>query len=158
MTEKEVADIRENLEKIKPFMSKKGLELVESSTFYENDEDDLPATKLIGKKECCFAYFDESGTAKCAIETSYEHGEVEFKKPVSCHLYPIRIKDFNEFKAINYEKWSICDPACELGSSLNIPVFKFLKEPLIRVFGEAFYRELETIETELSQRENREQT
>ena len=152
LKDNEVNEITKNLEKITPYMSNKGIDLVEQGEIYYLDEDDTPATKLIDKKECCFDYFDESNTAKCAIETSYENGDIDFNKPVSCHLYPIRIKDFNEFTAINYEVWDICNPACTLGESLKVPVYKFLKEPLIRVFGQTFYDELEKIEKELAEK------
>ena len=152
LKDNEVNEITKNLEKITPYMSNKGIDLVEQGEIYYLDEDDTPATKLIDKKECCFVYFDESNTAKCAIETSYENGDIDFNKPVSCHLYPIRIKDFNEFTAINYEVWDICNPACTLGESLKVPVYKFLKEPLIRVFGQTFYDELEKIEKELAEK------
>jgi hypothetical protein len=131
-------------------MSTQGIELVDQGEIFYLDENDIPATKLIDKKECCFVYFDESNTAKCSIESAYEDGNIDFNKPVSCHLYPIRIKDFNEFIAINYEVWDICNPACTLGKSLKVPVYKFLKEPLIRVFGSVFFDELVKIDEELS--------
>jgi len=150
LKDKEVDKLTKNLDKIKPYMSEKGINLVDQDEIYYLDEDDIPATKLIDKKECCFVYFDESNTAKCAIESSYENGDIDFNKPISCHLYPIRIKDFNEFTAINYEAWDICNPACALGQSLKVPVYKFLKEPIIREFGSAFFAELVKIEAELS--------
>lgn len=153
LKDKEVEQISTSLEKIKPFMSKKGVELVEQEGIYYLDEEDAPATKLIDKKECCFVYFDESNTAKCSIETAHKQGSIDFNKPQSCHLYPIRTKEFTEFTAINYDVWDICDPACKLGSSLKVPVYKFLKEPIIRVFGNSFYEELLKIDAELKKKE-----
>ena len=88
----------------------------------------------------------------CSIETAYKAGAIPFNKPISCHLYPIRTKDFNEFTAINYERWDICSAACKLGSSLKMPVFKFLKEPLIRAYGETFYQEMEAINDQLKKK------
>jgi hypothetical protein len=117
------------------------------------DEEDAPATTLVDKKECSFVYFDETKTAKCSIEHAYKQGDIEFNKPESCHLYPIRTKDFSEFTAINYEIWDICSPACELGSSLKVPVYKFLKEPITRVFGASFYDELTKVDLELKKNE-----
>ena len=150
LNEKELDKIQNNIEKIKPYMSKSGIETVNREGVYYLDEEDTPATKLIDKKECCFVYFDEDEIAKCSIETAYEAGEINFNKPESCHLYPIRIKEFNEFTAINYEIWDICSPACSLGKSLKVPVYQFLKEPIIRVFGNSFFEELTKIDQELN--------
>jgi len=151
LKEKEVSLIEENLNKIKPFMNKKGSDTIAHNGFFYLDENDEPATQLVNKKECAFVYFDkDSKNAMCSIETAYKAGEIPFNKPISCHLYPIRTKDFNEFTAINYERWDICSAACSLGSSLKIPVFKFLKEPLIRAYGQGFYQEMEKISEELN--------
>lgn len=153
LTEKEVELIEDNLKQIKPFMSEKGIQTIKDEGVYYLDEEDAPATKLIDKKECCFVYFDNSNTAKCSIETAYKSGEIDFNKPQSCHLYPIRIKEFTEFTALNYEEWDICAPACTLGQSLKVPVYKFLKEPITRVFGSSFFDELSKIDLELKKRE-----
>ncbi|MDA8910324.1 DUF3109 family protein [Crocinitomicaceae bacterium] len=153
LTEKEVELIEDNLEQIKPFMSEKGIQTIKDEGVYYLDEEDAPATKLIDKKECCFVYFDNSNTAKCSIETAYKSGEIDFNKPQSCHLYPIRIKEFTEFTALNYEEWDICAPACSLGQSLKVPVYKFLQEPITRVFGSSFFHELSKIDLELKKRE-----
>ena len=153
LTGKEVELIEDNLEQIKPFMSEKGIQTIKDEGVYYLDEEDTPATKLIDKKECCFVYFDNSNTAKCSIETAYKSGEIDFNKPQSCHLYPIRIKEFTEFTALNYEEWDICAPACSLGQSLKVPVYKFLKEPITRVFGRSFFDELSKIDLELKKRE-----
>ena len=150
LNENEVDKIQNNIEKIKPHMSKSGIETVNMEGVYYLDEEDTPATKLIDKKECCFVYFDEDGIAKCSIETAYKAGDINFNKPESCHLYPIRIKEFNEFTAINYEIWDICSPACSLGKSLKVPVYQFLKEPIIRVFGNSFFEELTKADQELN--------
>ena len=101
------------------------------------------------KEECAFVYFDENGITKCAVEKAYNEGEIDFKKPISCHLYPIRLKKIQDFTAVNYNQWDICEPACACGDKLDVPVFKFLKEPLIRAFGEEFYQELEIVNEEL---------
>ncbi|RCL77023.1 MAG: DUF3109 family protein [Flavobacteriales bacterium] len=150
LSEKEVDKIQNNIEKIKPYMSKPGIETVNSEGVYYLDEEDTPATKLIDKKECCFVYFDEDEVAKCSIETAYKAGDINFNKPESCHLYPIRIKEFNEFTAINYEVWDICSPACTLGKALKVPVYQFLKEPITRVFGSSFFEELTRVDQELN--------
>lgn len=150
LNENEVDKIQNNIEKIKPYMSKSGIETVNRDGVYYLDEEDTPATKLIDKKECCFVYFDEDEIAKCSIETAYKAGDIDFNKPESCHLYPIRTKEFNEFTAINYETWDICSPACSLGKSLKVPVYQFLKEPIIRAFGSSFFEELTKVDQELN--------
>ena len=134
-------------------MSRSGIKTVDKEGVFYLDHDEVPATKLIDKKECCFVYFDDSNTAKCSIETAYKAGDIDFNKPQSCHLYPIRTKDFNEFTALNYEVWDICSPACSLGQSLKVPVYKFLKEPIIRVFGESFFKELSKVDKELKKKQ-----
>ena len=92
-----------------------------------------------------YVNFDKNGTALCAIEEAFNQGIIDWKKPISCHLYPIRVHDYSEFAAVNYHKWSICDDACSLGKELQVPVYKFVKEALIRKFGEDWYSELEKV-------------
>ena len=88
---------------------------------------------------------DENDTALCAIEEAYNQGVIDWKKPISCHLYPVRVKDYSEFSAVNYDKWEICDDACSLGKALQVPVYKFVKQALVRKFGEDWYEELEKV-------------
>ena len=102
-------------------------------------------TTLVEGKECAYVIFDNNGTTKCGIEKAWEQGAVDFRKPISCHLYPIRITEYPSFSAVNYHKWPICDPACSLGAELKVPVYKFLKDSLIRKYGEKWYDELEEI-------------
>jgi hypothetical protein len=149
LTMEEVEIIEENYKVISKYMRPEGLANVQEQGVYYIDEEDHPATTLVNGQECSFVYFDEAGITKCAIEKAYLEKEIDFKKPISCHLYPIRVKQFNELKALNYEEWHICTPACACGEQLNVPVYIFLKEPLIRAFGESFYQELENIEKEL---------
>ena len=87
--------------------------------------------------------YDADGTCKCAIEKAYREGKTDFYKPVSCHLYPIRVTQYRDFKAVNYHRWSVCKAAEILGKKEQLPVYKFLKEPLIRKFGQAWYKALE---------------
>ena len=102
-------------------------------------------TPLVNDEECVYVIFDENNMAKCGIEEAYNQGLVDWKKPISCHLYPIRVKDYSEFAAVNYHKWDICDDACTLGKELQMPVYKFTKDALIRKFGEDWYLGLEKI-------------
>jgi len=149
LTNEEVSILEENLELIKPYMREEGLKEVEKSGVSYLDEENEPVTALVNGGECAFVYFDDNGITKCAVEAAYLDGKTDFKKPISCHLYPIRVKKFNDYKALNYDKWSICEPACACGDALDVPVFRFLKEPIIRAFGEDFYKELETVDEEL---------
>ncbi|KJD31751.1 hypothetical protein PK35_13450 [Tamlana nanhaiensis] len=131
--------------KVKPFLRKEGVEAIEKQGTFITTEDDELETPLINGADCAYVIFDDSNTALCAIEEAYNQGEVDWKKPVSCHLYPIRVQDYTEFSAVNYHKWQICDDACELGEELGVPVYKFVKEALIRKFGADWYAELEKI-------------
>lgn len=149
LTYEEVSILEDDLEAIKPFMRKKGIEAVEKTGVFYMDQDNEPVTTLVNNSECAFVYFDENGITKCAVEQAHKEGKTNFKKPISCHLYPIRVKKFNDFKALNYDKWNICEPACKCGESLNVPVFKFLKEPIIRAFGEDFFQELLIVDEEI---------
>ncbi len=149
VTTEEVQIIEANLPKIKPFMRPEGIAAVEKNGVAYLDNDLEPATTLVNGAECAFVFFDDAGIAKCAIEKAQREGHIDFLKPISCHLYPIRTKQFQDYTALNYEKWDICEPACACGEKLEVPVYKFLKEPLVRAFGTAFFRELEVVASEL---------
>ena len=99
-------------------------------------------TSIINGDECVFTYFDENGVCKCVIDKAYREGRITVPKPISCHLYPIRLQKYPNFTAVNYHKWSVCKPAVELGKREGVELYKFLKEPLIRKFGEKWYTEL----------------
>lgn len=149
LTFEEISLLEDDLDTIRPYMRPEGIEAVENSGVFYMDQDNEPVTTLVRGAECAFVFFDEKGITKCAIEQAHAEGKTQFKKPISCHLYPIRVRKFNDFTALNYDRWDICEPACACGEQLNVPVFRFLKEPLIRAFGEDFYTELEIVEKEL---------
>lgn len=132
------------VEKVKPYMNKKGLKALEKFGAHVVDSDGDHTTTLVSEgAECIFVYFDENKIAKCAIEKAYEDGKIKWKKPISCHLYPIRISKLKTYEAVNYDKWDICKPACACGEKLQVPVYKFLKAPLIRKYGKKWYEQLE---------------
>jgi hypothetical protein len=132
------------LEKVKPYMTKKGLKAVEKNGCYVIDGDGDYTTTLVSEgAECAFVFFDDNKIAKCAIEQAYLDKKIDWQKPISCHLYPIRIKRTKTYEAVNYDKWSVCKPACECGEKLDVPVYKFLKTPLIRKYGKDWYKQLE---------------
>ncbi|MGM9805266.1 MAG: DUF3109 family protein [Candidatus Aphodosoma sp.] len=108
------------------------------------DADGDLVTSIVNGRECVFSYVDSAdGIRKCAIEKAWREGKTDFYKPVSCHLYPVRLDKYEHFIAVNYHRWSVCDCAERLGAKLKLPVYKFLKEPLVRRFGVEWYAELE---------------
>jgi hypothetical protein len=145
----EIDIIEESLEAIKPYMRQEGIDAIEKSGVFYMDEDNEPVTTLVNGSECAFVYFDENNITKCSIEKAHKEGKLDFKKPISCHLYPIRVAKYRKFQALNYNEWHICKPACACGNELNVPVYKFLKEPITRAWGESFFNELELVAKEL---------
>jgi hypothetical protein len=109
------------------------------------DQDGDLVTPIIGKNECVFTFVDDSGITLCAIERAYFQKNTEFRKPVSCHLFPIRITEYKRFDGVNYEKLKICKPGRICGKSNNLPLYKYLKEPLIRKYGEEWYNEISLV-------------
>ena len=127
---------------IKPFLTDAGRVAIEAQGLYIKDWEGDFSTPTIGDKECAYALYDERGILKCGIEQAYLAGATTFKKPISCHLYPIRITKYEGFDALNYDRWGICNPACSFGGSLGVKVYQFLKDPLVRKYGEGWYSEL----------------
>lgn len=144
LTEEETKIMEAIYPKVKSYLRPEGIAAIESQGTWVKGEDGDFETTLIEGKDCAYVIFD-GATALCGIEQAYNEGVVDWKKPVSCHLYPIRVKDFTEFTAVNYDKWDICDDACTLGKELQVPVYKFVKEALVRKFGEDWYKELEKV-------------
>jgi hypothetical protein len=140
--EEELAILEEIYPKVKKYLSKEGIKEIERSGTHTVDDEGELCTPVIGGRECVYSVYDKKGILKCGIEQAYNDGKISWKKPISCHLYPIRITQKKNFEAVNYHKWQICTPACVLGKELQVPVYKFLKEPLIRKYGEAWYYEL----------------
>ena len=140
--------IEEYLDEIKPYMRAEGLRAVGEKGGWVIDNDGDKVTPLVGWEECAFVFFEE-GTARCAIEKAYEEGAISFQKPESCHLYPIRVSKLKNGIALNYHRWGICEPARVLGEKEGVPVFRFLKDPISRVYGPQFYQELEIVYDEL---------
>lgn len=138
----ELPILEEIYEKVKPYLSQAGVKAIEEQGKYVIDFEGDYSTTTIDNKECAYAIYDEKGILKCGIEQAYLDEVIDFKKPISCHLYPIRITKYDQYHALNYDRWNICSDACELGDKLGVPVYKFLKEPLIRAYGEEWYQQL----------------
>ena len=113
------------------------------------DDDGEPVTSIVNGAECVFTFIDSDGICKCAIEKAFREGKTDFYKPISCHLYPVRLQKYDEFLAVNYHRWSVCNCARKLGGKLKVPVYQFLKEPLIRKFGLEWFEQLEIADDEL---------
>lgn len=118
---------------------------------YTDPEGQL-VTSIVNGKDCVFTCYDEKGCCFCAIEKAFREGKTKFRKPISCYLYPIRVKQVGDMEALNYNRWNICKAAVLLGQKENVRVYEFLKEPLIRKFGEAWYQELTEAVEELKKR------
>lgn len=131
-------------------LSPKAQEVINKQGVAYIDEGGETVTSIVNGKDCVFTCYDADGTCKCAIEKAYREGKVDFYKPISCHLYPIRVNNYNTFSAINYNRWSICKAAELLGKKEQLPVYKFLKEPLIRKYGSEWYEKLEATVEEWS--------
>lgn len=147
LDKEETAILEEIYPVIKSYLRPEGIASIEENGTWVVGEDGDYETPLINNKECAYVIFD-GATALCGIEQAYNEGLVKWKKPISCHLYPIRIKEYSQFSAVNYNRWHICDDACVLGKELEVPVYRFLKEPLIRKYGEGWYAELELVAEE----------
>lgn len=133
------------VELVKPYLSKEAIEVLDIQGAYTLDDEGDFSTTTINNKECAFAYYDEAKILKCSIEQAWKDGKTDFQKPVSCHLYPIRIKQLGDYEAINYDRWDICSAACDLGAKLKVPVHRFLKDALTRKYGEAWFQKLEDL-------------
>lgn len=138
----ELAQLEAIYEHVEPYLSDKGRQAIKEQGVYILDEDNEYSTPTIEGKECAYAIYDNRGILKCGIEQAYLDKKINFKKPISCHLYPIRATKYDDFEALNYDRWSICSPACSLGKELQVPVYKFLKDALTRKYGEQWYNEL----------------
>jgi hypothetical protein len=147
LSKEETAILESIYPQIKPFLRPEGIAAIEAQGTWAIGTEGELETPLIDNRDCAYVIYD-GPTALCGIEQAYNQGIVSWKKPVSCHLYPIRVKDFTEFAAVNYDKWDICSDACELGKELQVPVYKFVKEALIRRFGIDWYTELEQVAEE----------
>lgn len=140
----EIPVLEQIFESIRPFLLPQAVELIREKGVYAVYEDGEPGTPLMEGGACAYMTLDETGVAQCGIELAWKAGATGFRKPVSCHLYPIRIrKGPSGFEALNYDRWDICKAACAMGKKLKVPVYRFLREAIVRKYGEDFYEELD---------------
>lgn len=149
LSDKEANLLEEIYSIIEPYILENAKLEIEKQGKWVIDADGDKVTPIINGAECVYTYFEEDGTVKCAIEKAFNEEKIDFKKPISCHLYPIRMQQYKKYRGMNYHYWPICAPARDLGNTIGTPVYKFLKEPILREFGQAFYNEMEDVETEL---------
>jgi hypothetical protein len=150
LAEEEIPILREIFPKVKPYMTPAGIAVVEQQGVYATDFDNDKVTPLINDSEDCAYANTEKGVIHCAIERAFVNGETDFRKPLSCHLYPIRITEYAAFDAVNYHRWSVCNDAAKLGEKTATPLYVFLKEPLIRKYGTEWYEQLCVAAKEIS--------
>ena len=139
LEEEELPKLQEVLPIIWDDLSPEAQAIIQKQGVAYIDEEGDTVTSIVNGKDCVFTCYDSEGVCKCAIEKAYREGKTDFYKPISCHLYPIRITQYRDFKAVNYHRWSVCKAAELLGEREKVSVYRFLKEPLIRKFGEAWY-------------------
>ncbi len=151
LQEDEARLLEKHYKRIKPYISEQGRDAIEEQGTWHIDNDGDKVTPLIEGKECAYVFFRE-GTAFCGIEKAWEKEEISFRKPVSCHLYPIRVSKVGEMAALNYHHWPVCNPARILGKKKGLPVFRFLKDSITRVYGNKFYDEMEKVYEEWRKR------
>ena len=144
----EVKIIEDLLPQVWDDLSPEAQNIIKQQGVAYKDDDGEMVTSIVNGKDCVFTYYDEHGVCKCAIEKAYREGRVDFYKPISCHLYPIRLQKYNSFTAVNYHRWSVCQAAVLFGKKEGVKIYQFLKEPLVRRFGEDWYNELALVAEE----------
>ncbi len=141
LSEKERDLLDELLPSIKKYITKEGIKAIDKNGAWFIDTEGDTVTMLIGTAQCAFTVFD-GDVAKCGIEKAWLDKAIDFQKPISCHLYPIRENEYRSFTAVNYDTWDICKGAIKLGKKEDVPAYVFLKEPLIRKHGQEWYDQL----------------
>lgn len=148
LEKKEIAELEKALPVIWDDLSPEARAIIKKQgVAYIDCEGDI-VTSIVNGKDCVFTCYDSDGTCKCAVEKAYREGKLSFYKPISCHLYPVRVKKYKDFSAVNYDRWKICKVAEILGKKEGLLLYKFLKEPLIRKFGQKWYESLSEVADE----------
>ena len=143
LDKEEVSLLEELYPKISPFLNDKGRKAIAKQGTSVVAADDSLETPLVDGKECAYTTFDSRGVAHCGIEQAHKAGAIDWQKPISCHLYPVRVQHYSAFTAVNYHRWQICHAACDLGAKNKLPIYQFVKEALVRKFGQPWFEALE---------------
>ena len=149
----EVDTLQKMLPTIRPYLDPNGAAAIdEKGPTQYFAEPGFEGTTLRDDGACAFMTIDEKGIAHCGIEQAWADGAIEWQKPVSCHLYPVRVKKIEHmnFEALNYDRWDICSAACQLGAELQVPIYKFVKPAIIRKYGQQFWDELDAVAQDLT--------
>lgn len=149
LEEGELEKLAEVYPAVKPYLSDEENEEIAKQGLWVTDRDGDLVTPIIRGCECVYTNREEDGTWSCAIEKAFREGKTQWRKPISCYLYPIRVSKTSKYEMLNFHEWEVCRPAVELGEKVGTPAYKFLKDPIIAKYGEAFYKELELVEQEL---------
>jgi hypothetical protein len=158
LTDEELEIVKDAYAKVESYLTEVGKNEVAKQGFYRYDAEFGWVTPTIDGGICAYGFRDEKGIIKCAFEQAYNDGVIKWKKPISCHLFPIKVSKSKHsgYEMVNYEpREDLCAPACSLGKKLKVPVYQFLKEPLIRKFGEAFYEALHQVALEYFEESHR---
>lgn len=145
LDEDEVKLLDEIYPKVKPYLREEGKQAIDEQGTWVEDWTGELSTPLVKGRECAYVTFSDDGVALCGIEQAYEAGKIDFKKPISCHLYPIRVQKYRDFEALMYDRWDICSAACVKGKVEGVKVYEFTKDALVRAYGEDFWKELDTV-------------
>ncbi|TVR42065.1 MAG: DUF3109 family protein [Bacteroidia bacterium] len=143
LTQEETLILGRIVSRLVPYMIPEGLAAIDRQGYWVEDAEGELTTPLVEGRQCAYVFFDDSGIAKCAIEKAWEQGLIDFQKPISCHLYPIRVKKYPHYEALNYHRWPLCDCARAKGKKTAVRVYRFLKDALIRKYGVEWYGDLE---------------
>lgn len=146
LEEEECSIMEDVYDAVKPYMTPEGIEEVERGGNFVLDSDGDLSTPLVNNSHCAYVYRDEAGITKCAVEKAFLNDEISFRKPISCYLFPVRLKQYKTFTAVNVQLIDICSDACELGEKLKVPVYKFLEQPLVQRFGQDWYDALKAVD------------
>lgn len=149
LEEDELEKLAEVYPAVKPYLSDEENEEIAKQGLWVTDRDGDLVTPIIRGCECVYTNREKDGTWICAIEKAFRDGKTQWRKPISCYLYPIRVSKTSKYEMLNFHEWEVCRPAVELGEKVGTPAYKFLKDPIIAKYGEAFYKELELVEQEL---------
>lgn len=146
----EVKEIEKILPTVFEELTDEHKDFINENGFYEVDDDGELVTTCLDDGKCCFVVEQPNGILNCGIENAYYKNKVDFIKPISCHMYPVRVKDYGTYTALNYHQWYLCSDACDKGNSEQIKVYEFVKTALVRKFGEEWYDGLEQIDKQLN--------
>jgi len=146
LEEEECSLLEEVYDSVKPYMTPEGVEEVEKQGNFVLDSDGDLSTPLVNNQQCAYVYKDDKGITKCAVEKAFLNDEISFRKPISCYLFPVRLKEYPTFTAVNLQLIDICSDACDLGAKLKVPVYKFLEQPLVQRFGQDWYNTLKAVD------------